>query len=82
MQIEVDTIFREAQEKRKKRSADERQMHDAMLVAIFKAIHEDSVPESYVGIIPPAGKTEWDVMSPRSSSSGHFQTKSRMTDAR
>ena len=43
---EVDSIFREAQEKSNNRSADERQMHDAMLAAIFKAVREDTVPES------------------------------------
>ena len=25
-------------------------MHDAMLTTIFKAVHDDSVPESYLGI--------------------------------
>ena len=25
-------------------------MHDPMLAAIFKAVHDDTVPESYVGI--------------------------------
>ena len=50
VQIEVDTFFREAQEKRNKRSADERRLHDVMLAAIFKAVREDTVPKSYVGI--------------------------------
>ena len=50
VQIEVDTIFREAQQKRAKRAADEQQLHDAMLAAIFKAVHEDAVPETYAGI--------------------------------
>ena len=51
VQIEVDTIFREAEEKRAKMTSDEQQLlHDAMLAAIFKAICEDTVPESYAGI--------------------------------
>ena len=49
-QIEVDAIFREAQEKRAKRSADEQQLHDAVLAAIFKSVHEDTVPETYVDV--------------------------------
>ena len=50
VQIEVDTIMREAEEKRNKRSSDEQQLHDAMLSAIFKSVFEDTVPDSAVGI--------------------------------
>ena len=42
-------ILKEAQQKRLKRPAEERQMHDAMLAAIFKAVHEGNVLESCVG---------------------------------
>ena len=47
---EVDTIMREAEEKRTKRTSDEQQLHDAMLAAIFKSAFEDTVPENVVGI--------------------------------
>ena len=50
VQIEVDAIMREAEEKRAKRTKDQRQLHDAMLSAIFKSIFEDTVPDSAVGI--------------------------------
>ena len=49
VQTEIASIVRDA-EQRLKRSEHERQVHDAMLTAIFKAIHEDSVPESYLDI--------------------------------
>ena len=48
--MEVDTIMREADEKRNKRSSNEQQLHDAMLSAIFKSVFEDTVPDSAVGI--------------------------------
>ena len=48
VQTEVETILREVQEKRN--TEEERQMHDAMPAAIFKAVHEVTVPESYAGI--------------------------------
>ena len=67
------------EEKRNKRTAGERQIHDAMLAAIFKAVHEDTVPASYVGIYSQARRIEWDAMSPRLLTSGHSQFKSRMT---
>ena len=50
MQIEVDAILREAEERKNKRSSDEQQLHDAMLSAIFKSVSEDTVPDSAVGI--------------------------------
>ena len=50
VQIEVDTIMREVDEKRAKRTKDQQQLHDAMLSAIFKAVFEDTVPDSAVGI--------------------------------
>ena len=43
-------LIREAEEKRGKRRSDEHQLHDAMLANIFKAVYEDTVPESYAGI--------------------------------
>ena len=50
VQTEINIILRVAQEKRNKRSEEERQIHDCMLAAIFKAVHEDTVPESYARI--------------------------------
>ena len=50
VQIEADTIMREAEEKRTKRTSDEQQLHDAMLATIFKSVFEDTVPENVVGI--------------------------------
>ena len=47
VQTELDIILREAQEKRNKRSEEERQMHESMLAAILKAVREDTVPESH-----------------------------------
>ena len=56
VQAEVDIILREAQEKRNKHTEEERQIHDAMLAAIFKAVHEDTVPESYARIYSSGAK--------------------------
>ena len=42
VQIEVDAIMREAEEKRAKRSKDQQQLHDDMLSAIFKSVFEDT----------------------------------------
>ena len=50
VQIEVDTIMREVEEKRAKRSADQQRVHDSMLSVIFKSVFEDTVPDSAVGI--------------------------------
>ena len=50
MQIEVDAIMRETEEKRAKRTEDQRRLRDAMLSAIFKSVFEDTVPDSAVGI--------------------------------
>ena len=50
VQMEVDTIMREAEEKRAKRTSDEQELHDAMLSTIFKSVFEDTVPDSAVGI--------------------------------
>ena len=50
VQIEVDAIMREVEEKRTKRTKDQQQLHDAMLSAIFKSVFEDTVPDSAVGI--------------------------------
>ena len=50
VQIEVDTIMREIEEKRAKRSADQQRLHDSMLSVIFKSVFEDTVPDNAVGI--------------------------------
>ena len=50
VQIEVDAIMREVEEKRSKRSKQQQQLHDDMLSAIFKSVFEDTVPDSAVGI--------------------------------
>ena len=56
VQIEVDAIMREAEEKRAKRSKDQQQLYDDMLSAIFKSVFEDTVPDSAVGIYSSAEK--------------------------
>ena len=45
VQTEIDLILREAEQKRLKRSEEERQMR------VFKAAHEDTLPESHVGLL-------------------------------
>ena len=50
VQIEVDTIMREVDEKRAKRTADQQRLRDAMLSTIFKSVFEDTVPDGAVGI--------------------------------
>ena len=56
VQIEVDAILREAEEKRAKRSKDQQQLYDDMLSAIFKSVFEDTVPDSAVGIFSSGEK--------------------------
>ena len=46
VQIEIDAIMREAEEKRAKRSKDQQQLYDDVLSAIFKSVFEDTVPDS------------------------------------
>ena len=48
--------MREVEEKRAKRTADQQQLHDAMLSAIFESVFEDAVPDSAVGIYPSGDK--------------------------
>ena len=79
VQIEVDTIMREVEEKRAKRTADQQQLHDAMLSAIFKSVFEDTVPDSAVGIYSSGRRTAWGVTFPRLLTLGHCQRESRMT---
>ena len=50
VQLEVDAIMRDIEEKRTKRSEQEQQLHDDMLSAIFKSVFEDTVPDSAAGI--------------------------------
>ena len=40
-------------------------MHDAMLAAIFKAVHEDTVPDSYVGLDSTAAQDKMGCGIPR-----------------
>ena len=70
VQIEVDTIMREVEEKRAKRSEDQQRLHDAMLSTTFKAVFEDTVPDSAVGIYSSGVKDR---------TSGHCRQESRMT---
>ena len=79
VQIEVDTIMQEVEEKRAKRTADQQQLHDAMLSAIFKSVCGDTVPDSAVGITPQERWTVWGVTFPRLLTLGHCQRESRMT---
>ena len=50
VQIEVDSILKEAEQRRLKNSEQERQIHDAMFTTIFKAVREDSAPEPYMDL--------------------------------
>ena len=70
VQLEVDAIMRDVEEKRTKRSKQQQQLHDDMLSAIFKSVFEDTVPDSAVGIIPRERRTAWDALSQRSLTSG------------
>ena len=80
VQIEVDTIMREAEEKRAKRSADQQQLHDAMLSAIFKSVFEDTVPDSAVGTSFLREEGSHSVMRfQRLLALGHCQLEFRMT---
>ena len=60
------------------RSEQGRQTHDAMLTTIFKAVHEDSMPESHMGIYSTDRRTEWDVTLHVTLSSDHSQSMSKM----
>ena len=49
VKTEIDLIMREADaHQTRQKQSDERQMHNAVPAAIFKAVREDTVPESYV----------------------------------
>ena len=56
VQIEVDAIMREYDEKRAKRTEEQQRLHDAMLSAIFKSVFEDTVPDSATGIYSSGAK--------------------------
>ena len=43
VQTDIDTILCGAEYRRAQRSEEEKQMHDAILTMIFKAVHEDSI---------------------------------------
>ena len=79
MQIEVDAIMREAEEKRAKRTADQQHLHDAMLSAIFKSVFEDTVPDSAVWIYPQGKKDRMGATFQKLLTLGHCQTGFRMT---
>ena len=58
-------LLMETEEKRAKRTSDEQQLHDAMLAAIFKAVFEDTVPESYAGIYSSGKKDRMGCEMPK-----------------
>ena len=65
VQIEVDAIMREVEEKQTKRSRQQQQLHDDMLSAIFKSVFEDTVPDSAVGIYSSGEKDRMGCTIPR-----------------
>ena len=66
VQIEVDAIMRDVEEKRPKRSKQQQQqLHDNMLSAIFKSVFEDTVPDSAVGIYSSGEKDRMGCSIPK-----------------
>ena len=65
VQIEVDAIMRDVEEKRTKRSKQQQQLHDDMLSAIFKSVFEDTVPDSAVGIYSSGEKDRMGCTIPK-----------------
>ena len=65
VQIEVDAIMRNVEEKRAKRSKQQQQLHDNMLSAIFKSVFEDTVPDSAVGIYSSGEKDRMGCSVPK-----------------
>ena len=67
VQLEVDAIMRDVEEKRTKRSKQQQQLHDDMLSAIFKSVFEDTVPDSAVGIYSSGEKEPHGMHCPQRS---------------
>ena len=65
VQIEVDAIIPEVEEKRASRSKQQQQLHDDMLSAIFKSVFEDTVPDSAVGIYSSGEKDRMGCTVPK-----------------
>ena len=65
VQIEVDAIMRDIEEKRANRSKQQQQLHDDMLSAIFKSVFEDTVPDSAVGIYSSGMKDRMGCVIPK-----------------
>ena len=65
VQLEVDAIMRDVEEKRAKRSKQQQQLHDDMLSAIFKSVFEDTVPDSAVGIYSSGEKDRMGCLIPK-----------------
>ena len=65
VQLEVDAIMRDVEEKRTKRSKQQQQLHDDMLSAIFKSVFEDTVPDSAVGIYSSGEKDRMGCAIPK-----------------
>ena len=79
-QTEIGAILSDTEHRRTQRSEEEQQMHDAMLNMIFKAMHEDSVPDFYLRISSTGCKDRMGCEIPKiSSSAGHPQSMSRTT---
>ena len=66
VQIEVDAIMREAEEKRAKRSKDQQQLYDDMLSAIFSLSSRTQSLTVQWGFIPREKRIAWDVTFLRS----------------
>ena len=65
VQLEIDAIMRDAEEKRAKRSKQQQQLHVDMLSAIFKSVFEDTVPDSAVGIYSSGEKDRMGCIVPK-----------------
>ena len=65
VQIEVDAIMRDVEEKRTKRSKQQQQLHDDMLSAIFKSVFEDTVPDNAVGVYSSGEKDRMGCSIPK-----------------
>ena len=73
VRTEIDTILREAEQRRLKRSEQERQMHDAVLTTILKAVRTLCLNLTW-GFIPQAPRIGWDMTLHVSLSSGHSRS--------
>ena len=79
VQMDVDAIMRDIEEKRANRSKQQQQLHGDMLSAIFNSSPSSRIRFLIVqwGFTPREKRTAWDVLSQRSLTSGLCQFLSR-----